>query len=360
MRILVATDAWRPQVNGVVRSLESLAQSLRKMGVGVEFISPQDFVSFPLPGYREISLALAWPKLVRRRIESGYDHIHIATEGPIGQVVRAICLREGVCFTTSFHTLFPEYIQARCGLPPAFAYAALRRFHNAGAGTMVSTPSLARHLHGLGFRRLLRWSRGVDYSLFSPKKAAPLEIPRPIFLYAGRLSIEKNLEAFLRLDLPGSKVVVGDGPAAPRLRALFPDTFFLGLKTADELPSLYAAADVFVFPSRTDTFGMVLLEALACGAPVAAFPVMGPIDVVGSSGAGVLDEDLRAAAIAALDIPRECARARALHFNWDDCARQFMDNVAYAHGAITSGAVGVDPWLKPVERSDRRRPSALV
>jgi glycosyltransferase involved in cell wall biosynthesis len=355
MRILVATDAWRPQVNGVVRSLEALAGSLRNKGVDIDFLTPQDFRSFPLPGYREISLALPWPNLVRRRLERGYDHIHIATEGPIGQVVRAICLRDGVCFTTSFHTLFPEYIQARCGLPPSIAYAALRRFHNAGAGTMVSTPGLARHLDGRGFRRLLRWSRGVDHTLFSPRKAAPLELPRPIFLYAGRLSVEKNLEAFLSLDLPGSKVVVGDGPAAPGLRTRFPDTHFMGLKTGEELAPIYAASDVFVFPSRTDTFGMVLLEALACGLPIAAFPVMGPLDVIGGSGAGALDADLRAAALAALDISRESARARALTFNWDECAEQFLDNVAYAHGAITLGAVGVEPWLKPVELPGRHR-----
>jgi len=355
MRILIATDAWRPQVNGVVRSLEALARSLRQQGVDIDFLTPLDFRSFPLPGYREISLALAWPGIVRRRIECGYDHIHIATEGPIGQVVRAICLRDGVCFTTSFHTLFPEYIQARCGLPPAIGYAALKRFHNAGAGTMVSTPSLARHLDGRGFRRLLRWSRGVDHTLFSPKKAAPLDLPRPIFLYAGRVSVEKNLEAFLRLDLPGSKVIVGDGPVASKLKALFPQAHFPGVKTAEELAPLYAAADVFVFPSRTDTFGMVLLEALACGLPIAAYPVMGPLDVIGASGAGALDEDLRIAALAALDISRDCARARARTFNWDACARQFLDNVAYAHGAITLGAVGVEPWLTRVELPGRRR-----
>lgn len=355
MRILVATDAWRPQVNGVVRSLEALARSLRHRGVDVDFLTPQDFRSFPLPGYREISLALAWPSQARRRLNNNYDHIHIATEGPIGQVARAICLRENICFTTSFHTLFPEYIQARCGLPPAIAYAALRRFHNAGAGTMVSTPTLARHLDGRGFRRLLRWSRGVDHTLFCPTKAASIGLPGPIFLYAGRVSIEKNLEAFLRLDLPGSKVIVGDGPAAPGLKTRFPDAHFLGLKTGAELAPIYAAADVFVFPSRTDTFGMVLLEALACGLPVAAFPVMGPLDVIGASGAGALDEDLRVAALAALDISRDCARARALTFNWDDCAGQFLDNIAYAHGAITLGAVGVDPWLKPMEISSRHR-----
>lgn len=345
MRILVATDAWRPQVNGVVRSLEALALSLSKLGVDVDFLTPQDFLSFPLPGYREISLALAWPGVVRRRLAAGYDHVHVATEGPIGQIMRSICLREGVCFTTSFHTLFPEYIHARCRLPLAVSYAALRRFHNAGAGVMVSTPSLARNLDARGFRRLLRWSRGVDHELFSPQTVASLNLPRPVFLYAGRLSVEKNLETFLSLDLPGSKVIVGDGPAAPALKARFPEAHFPGVKTSAELAPLYAAADVFVFPSRTDTFGMVLLEALSCGLPVAAFPVMGPIDVIGNSGAGVLSEDLRAAALAALDIPRDHARAHALTFNWDNCARQFLDNVAYAHGAEARGAIGVDAWL---------------
>lgn len=345
MRILVATDAWRPQVNGVVRSLEALALSLSKLGVDVDFLTPQDFLSFPLPGYREISLALAWPGVVRRRLAAGYDHVHVATEGPIGQIMWSICLREGVCFTTSFHTLFPEYIHARCRLPLAVSYAALRRFHNAGAGVMVSTPSLARNLDARGFRRLLRWSRGVDHELFSPQTVASLNLPRPVFLYAGRLSVEKNLETFLSLDLPGSKVIVGDGPAAPALKARFPEAHFPGVKTSAELAPLYAAADVFVFPSRTDTFGMVLLEALSCGLPVAAFPVMGPIDVIGNSGAGVLSEDLRAAALAALDIPRDDARAHALTFNWDNCARQFLDNVAYAHGAEARGAIGVDAWL---------------
>ena len=356
-RILVATDAWRPQVNGVVRSLEMLAQSTYALGVEIDFLTPQDFRSFPMPGYREISLALAWPRAVRRRLATGYDHIHIATEGPIGQVLRAICLRDGMCFTTSFHTLFPEYIQARCGLPLAASYAALRRFHNAGAGTMVSTPSLARNLDARGFQRLLRWSRGVDHEMFSPLKAVMLDLPRPVFLYAGRLSVEKNLEAFLSLDLPGSKVIVGDGPAAPALRARFPTAHFLGLRTSAELAPLYAAADVFVFPSRTDTFGMVLLEALSCGLPIAAFPVMGPIDVIGASGAGVLDVDLRVAALAALEIPRERARAHALTFNWDNCAREFLDNIAYAHGAAALGGVGVESWLKRPELSERKQPA---
>lgn len=342
MRILVATDAWRPQVNGVVRSLEALARAAPGFGAEIEFLTPRDFNSWPMPTYPEISLAFATPRAVRRRLARGFDHVHIATEGPVGLATRAVCLRDGRCFTTSFHTRFPEYIRARTGLPLSVSYAALRRFHNAGAGVMVSTPSLARELDARGFRRLLRWSRGVDPALFSPGAATALDFPRPIFLYAGRLAVEKNLEAFLELDLPGTKLVAGDGPARASLEARFPNARFLGLKTSAELAALYASSDVFVFPSRTDTFGMVLLEAMACGLPVAAFPVMGPQDVVGASGAGALDEDLRAAAFAALDIPRAAARAHALTFTWENCARQFLDNIAYARGAVSLGGVGVE------------------
>jgi glycosyltransferase involved in cell wall biosynthesis len=352
MRILVATDAWRPQVNGVVRSLESLARAVEPLGATLDFLTPQDFYCAPMPTYREISLALATPRAVRRRLDVGYDHIHIATEGPIGLATRAVCLRDGRAFTTSFHTRFPEYIHARTGLPVSWAYAALRRFHNAGAGAMVATPSLARELDARGFRRLLRWSRGVDHATFSPEAKIPLDFEPPIFLYAGRLAVEKNLEAFLSLDLPGSKLVAGDGPARAALAMRFPRAHFLGVKTPSELAALYAASDVFVFPSRTDTFGVVLLEALACGLPVAAFPVMGPLDVIGASGAGVLSEDLRAAALMALDVPREAARAHALTFTWENCARQFLDNIAYARGAIALGGVGVAALRRDGDRRD--------
>lgn len=341
MRILVATDAWRPQVNGVVRSLESVAEAAARLGAALDFVTPQDFSCVPMPGYREIALALASPRALRRRLAEGYDHVHIATEGPIGLAARAVCLRDGRPFTTSFHTRFPEYIHARTGLPVAWGYAALRRFHNAGAGVMVATPSLARELDSRGFRRLLRWSRGVDHEIFSPAARVELDLPRPLFLYAGRLAVEKNVDAFLALDLPGSKLVAGDGPARRALAARFPQAHFLGYRTPSELAALYAACDVFVFPSLTDTFGVVLLEALACGLPVAAYPVTGPLDVIGASGAGALNEDLRAAALAALDIPREAARAHALTFSWENCARQFLDNIAYARGAAALGGVGV-------------------
>jgi glycosyltransferase involved in cell wall biosynthesis len=337
MRLLIATDAWRPQVNGVVRSLESMAQAAFRLGADIDFLTPKDFCCIPLPTYREIALALATPQAISRRLAQGYDHVHIATEGPIGLMARALCLREGRPFTTSFHTRFPEYIQARTGLPVDWSYAALRRFHNAGAGVMVATPSLARELDGRGFHRLLSWTRGVDHDVFSPAARTSLDFPRPIFLYAGRLAVEKNIESFLELDLPGTKLVVGDGPARPMLEMKFPEARFLGYKSPAELAEVYAAADVFVFPSRTDTFGVVLLEALACGLPVAAYPVTGPIDVVGESGAGVLSDDLRSAALMALDIPRDKARAHALTFSWENCARQFLDNIAYARGGVAHG-----------------------
>lgn len=331
MRILIATDAWRPQVNGVVRSLEALAKAAPAHGATIDFVTPQDFANLPMPTYPEIRLALASKRTVAKRLAQDYGHIHIATEGPVGLAARACCLREGRCFTTSYHTRFPEYIFTRTGLPTKITYALLRRFHNAGAGVMASTASLAAELSARGFKRLMRWSRGVDHALFRPEAATALPWPRPIFLYAGRVSIEKNIEAFLSLDLPGTKLVAGDGPARARLEAAFPQARFLGIKTNGELAELYASADVFVFPSRTDTFGLVLLEAMSCGLPVAAFPVPGPLDVVGESGAGILDEDLAAACRAALDIPRAAPRRHALGFTWNNSARQFLDNVALAH-----------------------------
>jgi glycosyltransferase involved in cell wall biosynthesis len=343
MKILVATDAWRPQVNGVVRSLESVATAARDLGAEIDFITPRDFNCIPMPTYPEIDFAFATPRAVARRLESGYDHVHIATEGPVGFAARWHCLRAHRCFTTSYHTRFPEYIKARSGVPLWLSYAVLRHFHNAGAGVMVSTQTLARELTGRGFRRPLRWSRGVDHALFSPDKAIKLDYPGPIFLYAGRLAVEKNIEAFLALDLPGTKLVAGDGPSRNQLEAKFPDAKFLGLKTSAELATLYASADVFVFPSFTDTFGMVLLEAMACGLPVAAFPTPGPLDVVGASGAGALENDLRKAALGALEISRDIPRAHALTFTWEACAQQFLDNVAIARGGATDGYTASTP-----------------
>jgi len=330
-RILVATDAWKPQINGVVRSLESVARALYEFGAEIEFLTPQDFTTIPLPTDHEIRLALASCRSVEKRLDgAAIDHIHIATEGPIGFAARRYCLRMKRPFTTSYHTRFPEYIATRTRIPESVTYAFLRRFHNAGCGVMVSTASIADDLNKRGFQRLMHWSRGVDHRQFTPAKAEAFDLPRPIFLYAGRLAPEKNVEAFLELDLPGSKVVVGDGPSRRALQAAYPEAHFLGTKTGDALAVQYASADVFVFPSRTDTFGMVLIEALACGLPVAALPVPGPLDVIGTSGAGVLDFDLRAACLAALDIPREKARAHALTFTWANSARQFLDNILLA------------------------------
>ncbi len=337
MRILVATDAWKPQVNGVVRSLDSVSRALRDIGTEIEFLTPQGFATVPLPTYGEIRLALASPRAVARQLEAAaIDHIHIATEGPLGFAARRYCLRAKRLFTTSYHTRFPEYITARTRIPEAITYALLRRFHNAGCGVMVSTKSIAEDLQNRGFQRLMRWSRGVDPNQFNPSKANALNLPRPVFLYAGRLAPEKNIEAFLSLDLPGSKLIAGDGPSRRALQASYPAAHFIGMQQSDALAVHYASADVFVFPSRTDTFGVVLLEAMACGLPVAALPVPGPLDVVGKSGAGVLDWDLRAACLAALEIPREKARAHALTFTWAKSARQFLDNIVLARSSAQS------------------------
>ncbi len=328
MRIVIATDAWHPQVNGVVRSIEAMAAEAERLGASVSFLTPQGFASVELPTYRDIRVALpTWWAVSRRMTELAPDHVHIATEGPIGLAARRYCTRKGALYTTSYHTQFPEYLAARAPVPRGLSYAALRWFHNGGAGTMVSTDSLAGELERRGFRNIMRWSRGVDHRLFHPRPTSVLDLPRPIFLYVGRLAVEKNLQAFLSLDLPGSKVVAGDGPARNDLEARFPQTTFLGVQTGEALARIYASADVFVFPSRTDTFGIVLLEALASGLPVAAYPVAGPNDVIGDSDVGVLDEDLGAACRRALCVPRDKPRAFALRYTWAESARQFLDNI---------------------------------
>lgn len=344
MRLVIATDAWRPQVNGVVRSLEHMLAQAPRFGVEAALVAPDGFRSLPLPTYGEIRLSLASPGALARHLERAEPtHVHIATEGPIGWATRAACLREGRPFTTSYHTRFPEYLAARAPVPPTLSYAWLRRFHNAGRGTMVSTASLERELVRRGFRNILRWSRGVDTALFRPRPDASLGVERPVFLYVGRLAVEKNLGAFLDLDLPGTKVIVGDGPARGRLQQLHPEACFLGPLGGERLAQTYAAADVFVFPSLTDTFGIVLLEALASGVPIAAFPVPGPLDVVGDSGTGVLDADLRAAALAALDIPRDRCRDFAEGFGWGESARQFYGNIAAALPG--PGRAGPEPLI---------------
>ncbi len=333
-RILIVSDAWLPQVNGVVRTLSTVAEELRATGHEVTIIGPDRFRSVPTPGYAEIRLAIAPARALARMAEAARpDAVHIATEGPLGWAMRSICLKRGWRFTTSFHTRFPDYLHARTRIPTSWSWALLRRFHEAGQGTFCATPSLARELEGRGFTRVVPWSRGVDLDRFRPGAAAEGEpeawegLPRPIFLYAGRIAIEKNIEAFLALDLPGSKVVVGDGPQRAALMRRFPNAHYTGYRVNGALARCYAKADVFVFPSRTDTFGLVLLEALASGTPVAAYPVTGPLDVIGQSPVGALDEDLRAACLRALGADRGAARIHAERFSWAACAQRFRDSL---------------------------------
>ena len=334
MRVLVVTDAWRPQINGVVRTIERLVQHAPEHGAEIVLLTPDAFHTVPMPSYPEIRLALAGSRAVGRMIAAARTtHVHISTEGPLGVAARRACLHAGLGFTTSYHTRFPQYLSRRLPVPERLTYAWLRRFHNAGNGIMVATASLEAELADRGFKRLMRWTRGVDADLFRPRPGADLfGLKRPIFLYVGRVATEKNIAAFLALDLPGSKAVVGDGPSRPALEAAYPDVRFAGALEGEALAAAYASADVFVFPSRTDTFGIVILEALASGLPVAAYPVTGPIDILQGSGAGALDEDLRAAALAALKISKERARAFALQHGWSEAARLFVENVRIAMG----------------------------
>jgi glycosyltransferase involved in cell wall biosynthesis len=335
MRILVATDAWAPQVNGVVRTLTALAEASRSRGDTLAFLTPEAFRTVPLPTYPDICIALPSLRAIEARMaELRPDAIHIATEGPIGFFVRRYCRKRNLPFTTSFHTRFPEYVSARLPIPEAWVWAWLRRFHAAGRGVMAATPALARELTARGFEDVMLWPRGVDTELFRPRAGADIGLPRPIFLSVARLAVEKNLEAFLSLDLPGTKVVVGDGPHRETLRRRFPDAVFLGGKKGEELATIYAAADVFVFPSRTDTFGLVLLEALASGVPVAAFPVMGPRDVIGDAPVGVLDADLGRACMMALTLSRDHCRAFASAMTWEESARRFSAHLRSVAGPI--------------------------
>jgi glycosyltransferase involved in cell wall biosynthesis len=332
MRVLIATDAWRPQVNGIALTLAALARNAPDVGLEVEFLTPEGFSSFPVPTYPSLRLSLPRRGEVSRRIEAAQPQaIHVATEGTLGLAARAYCLRRKLPFTTSYTTRYPQYIAARSPIPESWTYAALRRFHSASALTMVATPSLWNDLTARGFRNLGFWTRGVDTALFSPENRAELNLPRPIFLCAGRVAVEKNLEAFLSLDLPGSKVVIGEGPQEAELKHRFPKAHFLGLKMGADLAAHIAAADVFVFPSRTETFGVVQLEALACGVPVAAFRVMGPKDVIGDHPVGVLDDDLRRACLRALSISRSACRNFAQGYSWQNSARQFASHLKPIH-----------------------------
>ncbi len=329
MKIVIVTDAWSPQVNGVVTILVDLRERLTAAGHEVAVIEPSGFQRVRCPGYPEIGLAWGAGREVARRLDSARpEAIHVATEGPLGLAARAYCRRRNLPFTTAFHTRFPEFLAAAFRFPASWGYAALRRFHAASAGVMVPSSGTAEILGRHGFRNLRRWSHGIDLELFQPAPGASLGLPRPVFLFVGRIAAEKNLEAFLRLDLPGSKVVCGGGPLLERYRREHPAVHWYGPVARHRLPGIYAAADSFVYPSRTDTFGLVMLEALACATPVAAYPVAGPLDVVGTSDGGVLDLDLRSAALRSLRIPRERARARALEFDWDRVCRQFVGHLA--------------------------------
>ncbi len=331
MRLLVATDAWHPQVNGVVRTYEHFAKYAEAMGHEVAFLTPNNRPSLPCPTYPEIRLALITPRGVRREIERFQpEFIHVATEGPIGLATRNFCLRAGLPFTTSYHTRFPEYVAARIPMPLSWGYAYMRWFHNGGNGVMVSTPSLRDELAAHGFNNIFFWTRGVDTELFRPLSERLFGSDTPVFMYVGRVAPEKNIGAFLDLDLPGKKVVVGPGPHLDRLRRRYPEVTFTGPKFGEELAAHFASADVFVFPSRTDTYGVVLLEALACGTPVAAYPVTGPKDVIAHGRVGILDEDLERAARAALNIDRGACREYALNFSWEACTRQLLENIRIA------------------------------
>lgn len=344
MKVALVTDAWLPQVNGVVTTLVELHAGLLKRGHEVVLIDPSGFKRFACPGYREIELAWRPARKVAQLLdECGADAIHIATEGPLGSAARAHCLRRGWAFTTAFHTRFPEILAHALHLPERWGYAWFRRFHAPSSGIMVPSAGMFRILQQYGFTPLKPWSHGVDLSLFRPIDGEDLGLPRPVFLHVGRISYEKNLEAFLKLELPGSKVVYGAGPLREKLERQFPDVHWRGVLPRAELVKVYSAADAFVFPGRSETFGLVMLEAMACGTPVAAYPVAGPLDVVdpqhrGTDG-GVLDEDLRAAALRALDIPRAHARERALKFDWDQACEEFVGYLVPARPDASPSAV---------------------
>jgi glycosyltransferase involved in cell wall biosynthesis len=334
-KITIVTDAWQPQINGVVRSIEHTVTELVRMNVEVSMITPQMFRNFPCPTYPEIRLALAKPGRIGKTLVSQQPaFVHIATEGPLGLAARRWCMRNNMPFSTSYHTRFPEYVSARWPIPKRLLYTFIRRFHNAGNVCMVATQSLEDELTAKGFHNLRRWSRGIDASQFRPMppEEKPFGLPRPIFMTVGRVALEKNLPAFLNLDLPGSKVVVGDGPARADLQERYPNVHFTGMKTGAELAEIYAQADVFVFPSKTDTFGNTILEALASGVPVAAFPATGPLDILGGHpNAGAIHEDLKTAALQAMSCSKKAARDLAESYTWQAATQQFWQNAVMAN-----------------------------
>lgn len=330
MKILVATDAWRPQVNGVVRTYERLSEEVAPLDAELVFLTPSEFHTIPCPTYPEIRLSLpGYNYLVERIGCIKPDAIHIATEGPLGIMTMVHCRRSGIPFTTSYHTRFPDYLASRFSVPESWVWGLQRRFHNAGAGVMVATPSLARELEGRGFERILPWTRGVDTKMFRPRNVRHFG-DGPVFIYVGRVAVEKNIEAFLDADLPGRKVVVGSGPALADLQNRYSGVTFTGKKLGEELAECYASADVFVLPSRTETFGIVLLEAMASGLPIAGYPVTGPIDLVTPGESGVLSEDLSQAGRDALHLDNAVVRRKAEDFGWNSAARLFLSNIEKA------------------------------
>jgi glycosyltransferase involved in cell wall biosynthesis len=364
MRILLATDAWEPQVNGVVRTLTRVTAELRAMGHTVEVVSPDQFKTFPLPTYPEIKVAIGVYEPVQEHFKAFEpEAIHIATEGPIGLAARRICVEWKLPFTTSYHTRFPEYVSARLPLPLAAGYAYMKWFHKPSGRLMVATPTMRDELTEHGFRNISAWSRGVDTEAFRPRREGEPDVyeglARPIFLSVGRVAVEKNIEAFLGLDLPGTKVVVGPGPQLEELKAKYPTAVFTGPKSGEDLSAHFACADVFVFPSLTDTFGLVILEAMASGTPVAAYPAPGPIDIIPNSGAGVLagsaTEGLREACLDCLKLDRKVVRTFAEKFSWRACAQDFLRNLQpYPEPEKTRF------WrrLRRLARVRRRRPEA--
>lgn len=342
MKILVVSDAWRPQVNGVVRTYEHLREELEAMGHVMPVIGPADFhLRVPMPGYPEIQLALAPGPVLRRMIEGhAPDHLHIATEGPLGRAARRYCLRRGVVFSTAYHTHFPKYLARRmervcpplAGPAERYAIHRMREFHAPSAAVMVATPGLEHDLRNRGFAGPMRqMTRGVNTGRFYPGQSGVFAgLPRPVALYAGRVAVEKNVEDFLRMDWPGSKVVVGAGPETARLQRAFPEVLFTGVKTGEDLAAHYRGADIFVFPSKTDTFGMVLVEALACGLPIAAYDVRGPGDIVTEPVLGAVDDNLSRAAQAALHAPGSAEDRHnhvRTHYTWRLAAEQFLEGV---------------------------------
>lgn len=328
LRITLISDAWEPQVNGVVTTLKNTSKALKSLGHEVQLITPDLFRTWPCPGYPDVGLAfLCGPKMRPLVKDFDPDAIHILTEGPVGYAVRRFCKHYDYVYTSSFHSQFPDYFKMRIGFPLCISRAYLKWFHHKSERVMVASASLEQELAQQGYKRLVKWSRGVDTELFRPRTKNFIQDCRPVFLYAGRVAIEKNLEAFLKLDLPGSKYIIGDGPQRKQLEEKYPEARFMGYQRGVNLARYYAAADVFVFPSQTDTFGNVMLEALACGTPVAAFPVAGPKDIITDTRVGCLHNDLQQAAFTALILNADACREFALNYSWVSCTRQLLSNL---------------------------------